>query len=442
MIKPRRLIQSFSLLLVLLTSFALSLSVSMNVSASSLRAPIYKALEEAKLKQEEGKIDEVFAILNRLQNYSGKKALKPYEKAFVTNFTAYAWLAKEDYPKALSTFQALLALDDVPDVLSVSALYTMGQLYLVTEEPKQSIAALKKWFAKVEKPSPDAYVLFAQAYLQLKDFDQALKALDNAFRLAKAQQREEKENWYALLQYIYAEKGNFAKQEDALEVLVDRWPKAQWWLALGGAYAQQEKEAKQLYAMDAAYQQGLFTRGDYIISMSQLLSIQGAPWYAAKAMQKALDQGLVEANFKNLQRLGDYYQRAKDLDKAVVYLQRATELAEDGETSLRLANVYMRQYNYPKAEAFIQKALRQGDLRNALQAKLLLGEVQVYLKAFDKAQKTFASVKQSTQNYTHADGEVDLRLKRLFAQASRWLDYAKREQKRLQALEQWFELNA
>ncbi|MCK5880942.1 MAG: hypothetical protein KAG18_03640, partial [Sinobacterium sp.] len=349
-------------------------SASASMAQGSLRADVYEALDAAKIAQDEGRLDDAFIILNKLKARSGKKSLKPYETIQLHNFYAYAWLAKENYPKALGEFKKVLAQDKVPEAIRSQTQLTMAQLYLATEQPDNTIAMLKKWLSSTKKPTPDAYVLMSQAYLQKKAVSEALSPLLKAFKLAKAQGRTEKENWYALLQYIYNDKKDFKRQEKALEVLVERWPKAQWWLALGGAYAQQEKEAKQLYAMDAAYQQGLFTRGEYIVSMGQLLAMQGAPFYAAKAMKKGLDAGLIEESFKNNQRIASYYQQAQESELALQYYKKAIEQAEDGEVSLRIAYVYMRQYDYTQAEKYIAKAIKKGGLKNKLQAELLLGE--------------------------------------------------------------------
>ena len=418
-----------------------SLFSQITLAQGSLRADVYKVLEEAKVAQDEGRLDDVFEVLNKLKARSGKKTLKPYEIIQLHNFYAYAWLAKENYPKALLEFNALLSKEKVPEAIISQTQMTVAQLYLATDQPDKSIAMLKKWLNQTQSPTPDAYVLMSQAYLQKKDIDAALPPLLTAFNLAKTLGRKEKENWYALLQYIYANKKQYANQEKALEVLVNRWPKAQWWLALGGAYAQQEKEAKQLYAMDAAYQQGLFTRGEYIVSMSQLLAIQGAPYYAAKALKKGLDSGLVDAGFKNHSRLADYYQRAQEFDFSIEYYKKSIEQAEDGELSLRLAYVFMRQYDYRQAVKYINKALDQGGLRNTIQAKLLLGEANYHSKNFQTALTVFDAVLVDTQNFEDKDGVIDINKKRYYKQASRWLSFTKNESKRQDGIKQWLNNN-
>ena len=419
------------------------LSIASTLAQGSIRADIFEQLEKAQAAQNSGDIQQTFKILDALKARSGKKALRNYELIQLNNFYAYAWLAKENYSAALNSFSALLKQKDVPAAMRQQVQFTMAQLYLATDQPQQTIKLLKQWLNTQQKPSPDAYVLMAQAQLQLTQLSAALQSMTEAFKAAKQQGREEKENWYAILQYIYNEQKDFARQEQALEVLVDRWPKAQWWLALGGAYAQQEKEQQQLYAMDAAYQQGLFDRGDYIVSMSQLLSSYGAPYYAAKALQQGLDQDLVVASFKNLQRLADYYQRAQEVDKAISAFQQAIALAPDGELSLRLAYVYMQRYEYANAVKYIRRAIELGGLRNTTQANLLLGEALFHDRQYDAAVTQFQAVQQTTRNFTDKDGKlISAKQKRYFQQASSWAGHAKNEQQRQIEMARWVKENS
>ncbi len=435
-----------SIYLCILAAFLLFQALVVSAQGS-IRADVFEKLEQAQLAQEEERIGDALKILDKLKARSGKKSLKPYELVQLHNFYAYAYIAQENYSKALASFETMLKQKDIPEGIALQTQMTMAQLYLATDKPDQAIAKLNQWLKQTKKPTPEAYVLMSQAYLQKQDIDQALPKLLKAFELAKKQQRTEKENWYALLQYIYNEKKDYRNQEKALEVLVNRWPKAQWWLALGGVYALQEKDEKQLYAMDAAYQQGLLTRGQYLVSLSQLLSMYGAPYYAAKTMQQGLDQGLIEPEFKNLQRLADYYQRAKEYDASLVAYKAAIEKAEDGETSLRLAYVYMNKYEYALASQYIETALQQGGLRNKTQAQLLLGESYYHQQRFDKAIKQFDQVLVANKNYQtpnqdDSKPQIDIKKKRYYEQAARWLKFSKNEKNRQVEIARWLKENA
>ena len=219
------------LLSALLLFFSVLFS-SQLMAQVSLRADVYKALDEAKVAQEEGRLDDAFTILNKLKARSGKKSLMPYEVIQLHNFYAYAWLAKEDYQKALAEFSIVLQQDKVPEAIVYQTRVIMARLYLSIEQPDQSIGMLKEWLENTEKPTPDAYVLMSQAYLQKKDIDEALQPLLYAFKLAKAQGRKEKDSWYKLLQYIYNDKKDFKNNEKIIEILVNQRSKAEYFPVL------------------------------------------------------------------------------------------------------------------------------------------------------------------------------------------------------------------
>ena len=70
----------FSLATLLLGQTAL-------VSAQgSIRADIFEKLEEAQVAQEEERIADALAILDKLKVRSGKKALKPYGCLFILQY--------------------------------------------------------------------------------------------------------------------------------------------------------------------------------------------------------------------------------------------------------------------------------------------------------------------------------------------------------------------
>lgn len=395
-----------------------------------ISADVYDEMVKAQEAQEQGNVDAALAILDGLRARSGRKALKPYELAQMWNFYAYAWLAKEDYGKAITSFENLLRQQEVPDALASNTRFTLAQLHFAEGDVKKAIALLEDWFKVADNPGPDAYVMLAQAYTQNEQFDAALKQLLKAFDVARAQNKDSKENWYALLQYLYAEKQQPARQIEALEVLVNRWPKRNYWLALVGAYAEQGDERRQLAAMDAAYQQDMLDQEGYLIAYAQLLAAGNAPYQAARVLDKALDKQQIKADARNLERIGDYYRRAREDEKALPFLERAASAADDGETALRLAYVYMARYHYDKAARTLETALAKGGLNNPLQARLLHGQALFHAGSYDKAR----DVLQSLVRLASQQEQEKLR-----QQARQWLDYLDSEIKRQQDIRDYLQ---
>lgn len=390
-----------------------------------ISAEVYDELTKAQEAQEKGDIATALRILDGLKARTGRKALQPYELAQMWNFYAYAYLAKEDFKGAIQAFNQLLAQPDIPQQLIDSTRYTLAQLYFAEGDVAKAASLLEQWFKTAENPAAEAYVMLAQMYLQMEKFDPALTQLLKAFEVAKAQQKEAKENWYALLQYIYAEKRNYKKQVEVLEILVNRWPKRNYWLAMMGAYAELNMDKKQLAAMDAAYQQGMLDQESYLISYAQMLMANSQPYQAAKVLQQALDKQQVQADAKNYERLGEYYRLAQENQKAIPYLQKAAELSDDGEVAIRLAYVYLNRYMYKEAVAAVEMGLKKGKVHKTLDAQFLLGQAQFQAGMYEQSRATLKKV-------VHASKEKELQ--RLNRQASQWLNYIDAEIKRQQEI--------
>lgn len=386
-----------------------------------ISADVYDELIKAQDAQEAGDVATALAVLDKLKQRSGRRALKPYELAQMWNFYAYAHLANEDFAQAITAFEQLLKQPDIPQQLIDSTRYTLAQLYFAEGNVAKATQMLEQWFKTAENPNPDAHILLAQMYLQTEKLDPALSQLLKAFEVAKAQNKEAKENWYALLQYVYAEKQLYKKQVEVLETLVNRWPKRNYWLAMMGAYSELEMDKKQLASMDAAYQQNMLDQESYLISYAQLLAANEQPYQAAKVMQKGLDAQQIKENAKNLERIGEYYRRSQETEKAIPYLQKAAEQTSDGEVAIRLAYVYLNRYMYKEAIAAVELGLKKGGVKKPLEARFLLGQAQFHAGRFDNAKATLAQVVQAAKKQE---------AERLHRQAGQWLKYIESETQR------------
>lgn len=391
----------------------------------ALRAPVYEALMEAQELQQVGKNKEAVKILDKLKKRSGKRALQAHEWVQLYNFYAYVYLGMENYSEAINYFEKVLKEKELTLGLAIQTKYTLAQLYISQGNSKKGVQVLEDWFDITDKVTSNAYVLLAQAYLQDKQTDKALAPLQKAFALAQEQGKPDKENWYLLLQYIYAEKKDYKKQRDALEVLVNRWPKKNYWLALVGVYSELGQEKEQLFAMKSAYIQGMLDREPYLVTLAQMLAAEGIPYEAAKVMEKGFNDKLIEESEKNLERVADYWRRSQEIKRAIPFQIKAAKMANSGEASLRLAGMYLTDMNETKAVDAIKQALKKGDLRNPLDAQMLLGQAAFQAKRFNEAKKAFAQVAKTVAKESKSD-----KSKRLAKTAKNWQRYIENEIKR------------
>lgn len=367
----------------------------------ALRNDVYEKLSKAQAAAEEGDFNGAKKVLDDLAalQREGKK-LNSYELANLYNFYAFICFEEENYKCVLDSYRKVLAQPDIPIAMENSTLYAVAQIYFVLEDYPGAIKAMNKWFAAVENPQPDAYVLLAQAYYQTKQFDLALTNVEKAMSIAKSKGKEPKENWYLLLRVLYYDKGNMTKVEWVLEELIKRWPKKDYFTQLSGIYGEREKEARQLSAMEFALDQGMLTRQQELLNMAYLFLGADTPWKAAKVVDKGLKAKTIEGTSKNYELLGNSLRAAQEVSRAIPAMEKAAKLSKKGEPWARLANIYLDNDQYGKAVSAARTALKRGKLRSASNTQIVLGMSLYNMKELDAARKEFVKLSKSKNENT------------------------------------------
>ena len=72
--------------------------------------------------------------------------------------------------------------------MEINTRFTIAQLYFVQEKWQQGIDALLVWFELNEKPNAGAYVLLAQGYYQVKDYNRRFRMSRPRLRCMKARE--------------------------------------------------------------------------------------------------------------------------------------------------------------------------------------------------------------------------------------------------------------
>ena len=198
----------------------------------ALRNNIYERLAEAQAFAEAKQYTEAEAVLNDMLDATSKKSkLNRYELANVYNTYAYLRYAVEDYDGALNYYQKVIdQRPEIPLALEINTLYTVAQLYFLQENWRKGIDTLNTWMSVTDTPSTNAYVLLANGYFQLKDYDKSLSNIQIAIDREEAAGKLPKEQWYNLARFIHFDRDNFREALDILEILIMYYPKKQYWV--------------------------------------------------------------------------------------------------------------------------------------------------------------------------------------------------------------------
>ena len=387
----------------------------------ALRNNIYEKLAEAQVFAEAKQYTEAEAVLDDMLDATSKKSkLNRYELANVYNTYAYLRYAVEDYNGALNYYQKVIdQRPDIPLALEINTLYTVAQLYFLQENWVKGIDTLNKWMSVTETPSTNAYVLLANGYFQLKDYDKSLANIQIAIDREEAAGKLPKEQWYNLARFIHFDRDNFREALNILEILIMYYPKKQYWVQASHLYGEEKDEVRQLALLEATYEQNLLDRSQDIVLISQLYLQAEVPYPAARAMEKGLADDVVEKESKNYELAGVAWRQAQEVTKSLPMLEAAASKSEKGELYARLGNVYLDVDKNKEAVEALNRGLDKGGVKRPDQARLALGMAHFNLGDFNAARRAFREARKDKRARSYAD---------------QWLKYISSEEKRLEEL--------
>ena len=387
----------------------------------ALRNNIYEKLAEAQAFAEAKQYAEAEAVLNDMLDATSKKSkLNRYELANVYNTYAYLRYAVEDYDGALDYYQKVIdQRPEIPLALEINTLYTVAQLYFLQENWRKGIDTLNTWMSVTDTPSTNAYVLLANGYFQLKDYDKSLSNIQIAIDREEAAGKVPKEQWYNLARFIHFDRDNFREALDILEILVMYYPKKQYWVQASHLYGEEKDEARQLALLEATYEQNLLDRSQDIVLISQLYLQAEVPFPAARAMEKGLADDIVEKESKNYELAGVAWRQAQEVTKSLPMLEAAASKSEKGELYARLGNVYLDVDKNKEAVEALKRGLDRGGVKRPDQARLALGMAYFNLGDFNAARRAFREARKDKRARSYAD---------------QWLKYITSEENRLEEL--------
>ncbi len=369
----------------------------------ALRNKVYEKLAEAQAAAEAKDLATAQKVLDGMISAGGKNELNSYELANVYNLYAFIHYSREDYAKALQAYENVVKQPDIPLAMEINTKYTIAQLYFVQEQWKRGVDALLEWFSMTDNPPENAYVLLAQGYYQLKDYNKSLQNVEIAINMYKDKGKVPKEQWYNLARFLYFEKNDVNRTVDTLEELLTHYPKKQYWVQLSHMYGEQKKEGEQLSAMEAAYVQGMLDKGTEQVTMAYLYLNGDVPYKAATVLDKGIKDGSVEKNSKNYEILGNAWRQAQEIDKAIPAMEEAAERSDSGELYARLGNIYLDGDQNQKAISAINKGLSRGGVKRPDNARLVLGMAYFNTKEYEKAREAFKAAGRDERSSKYAN---------------------------------------
>lgn len=357
----------------------------------ALGARVYEQLARAQETADTGDIPKAIDILDRVNARSG--SMNSYEKAMMHNFYGFIYYNAEQVDKAIGAFEQVVAQEPIPETLEQSTLYSLAQLHMAQGHYDKTIEFIERWEKLQESSQVPAktLVLKAQAMYQKKDYKAASAFVNQAIEQEEIQGNVPIENWYILQRAVFYELKQSDKVAEVLVKLIRHYDQPKYWIQLAGMYGELEQEKKQLAIIEAAYQQGYVTSGSDMFNLAQLYYYHQVPYKGAVVMEKALAEGKLEKNLRNLRFLSQCLSAAQEHDKAIPVMSQAAALSDDGELDAQLAQIFLNKEEFAPAIEAAKTSLDKGGLRNPGTSHLVLGmayfNLERYVDALDELSK-------------------------------------------------------
>lgn len=348
-----------------------------------------------------------------IEELKGRKGLTDYERAQVWNISGYSFYLQEKYTDAIRAYDQVLATPELPEALLLSTLKTKAQLHFTEEDYEGALKVVRQLLAAIPEPSADVLMIEGQALFQLGRYNEALVPIKTAIDMYTSQGQTPRENWLLLLRVIYFEQKEYELMISVVKDLIRYYPKDTYILTLAGVYSELGDTKKQLALSEVLYEKGLMGTSSNVVNLANLYLMHGLPYKAGSVLEKEMNANIVESNDRNLRLLSQAWYQAREDKKAIPPLERAANLANEGELYVRLAQAHLNLENWAEASKAVEKGLQLGGLKRNDTANIMLGmalfnqqRLTQARAAFQRAAADNRSERAATQWIAYVDSEL------------------------------------
>lgn len=323
-----------------------------------------------------------------------QRRLNNYERAQIWSMQGNVFFQMEEFERALDAFETAISFDDLPAGFKLISVRTLAQLSFMQERYPQALDYTQRLMALADAPDANSHVLLAQIHYRMENLPAALQEMKRAFELERERGNTLPENWLLTINAIYYGLEDYDSMVGVLQELIELYPRDSYVLNLAAIYGQQEKTERQLLLMEPMFDQGRLKQESQLVNLANLMLLHRVPYKGAQVLEYGFERGFVARNLRNWELLAQSWQLSAEDDRAIAALTEAARLDREGNTSFRLAQMYMNLHRWAEAEKALQEALEKGQLNRPGDAQLLLGMVRFYQQDFRSARRAFLAAKE------------------------------------------------
>lgn len=354
------------------------------------------------------------------ENYQG--AIQTFTRGLGMNPSAYEagvmyaqrgrlYFQVDNYEQTLSDFRSAINSGGLNEQEVRDLRINLGQILISMDRVNEGIRELEAAIAAGATINTGLARLLAIAYAQAERYRDGLRYAEQWYQATPNRQLNE----YPIMLVYYQQLDRPADELRVVREQVDRFPQERTaWQNLVSLLARTDQEAQAFEANKLMYLNGLFTQGEELIRLAQYYSYYDNPYRGASILEREMNAGRVERNARTVELLANMWRQAAEFQRALPVLRQLSEIRQDGQTALVLAEAHYQLNQWePAAQAF-QTALNRGGLRQPGEAWVLLGTArfnmndnQGALAAFREGTRFPSSRNQANGWITFVNGQIE-----------------------------------
>jgi tetratricopeptide (TPR) repeat protein len=323
--------------------------------------------------------------LTQIDGVAKRRGLSDADNAQIHRFRGYILMSMDQPKEAAKEFEISLATQGLDASAEQQMMYSLAQIYTSMSQFDKALEVINRWFEAEATPKPDAYFLKAMILVQQEKFKDALAPAKVAVESEKP-----RESWVGLLVAIYNSLDDYPNVATTLERLISINPtKKSYWVQLAAVQNLLDREAKALAMLRLAREADLLTEDREFKQLARLLFLRDLPYQCAKTIEEGMTAKVVKADAESYRLLSNCYIAARETDKALPPLEKAGELAPDGEMYMLLGQMHLQRDRFDPAIAALKKALSKAKPEQRGAANLMIGVAELGKNNYAAAERSF-----------------------------------------------------
>lgn len=366
------------------------------LAADTVRPEVGNPLKAAQAAVKAGRGKEALAEVAKADAAANKT---PYESFLIQQMRGSAALAAGDNETAIKAFESVLASGRVSgrEAAQMQEAIAVGY-YKLKEYPKAAQAAAKYF----KDGGTDAAV----RTVQLQSYYLGNDCNSVSRMLGEEGSRKASEEELQILRTCYSREKDDAGYVAATERLLQSYPKKEYWTELLARVQRKpgfsDRLGVHVYKLRNAT--GNFANANDYMELAQLAMQDGVPAEAKVIMEKGYSTGVLGKGSEaaRQKRLSDLVDKTlAESKKNRAQDEKDAREARNGDDMVRIGLEYVYEGQADKGLALVEQGIKKGGLKRPEDAKLRLGEAQLYAGKKNAAVATLKTVKGT-------DGTADL----------------------------------